>query len=721
MSLDSKLRGARFPWMFWVACATYLALRARILFANFDAVAIPNYEVALMGNIARLATSSDGSAGPGLAEYYDNCGGHLVTGLLAIPGYALFGASYLSLKLVVLLLGLGTLALLWHIADRQFGRGAAQVAVFLFALTPPTLVKFSLLAQGNHFENLFFQLLAWALFLRAQAQAASPRRLFVFGLAAGFSIFFYFGAILLVAILCAMHMGLRGVRRGLRELLPIGAGMALGLVPLAWVDWQSGGRALRFLSAKLGSESAASSSAMHSGPWTHAFERIELLWTQVLPRAGVFEDLGPIRGAWSETILFCCFCAAWAVVSLAVLRAWRRPAAAIDGFDLRQATPLVVYLPLFSLLFAVSNFDFDTYPPPVAVGKFRYLVPHFLFAALLIGTASALLVRQGGMRRRLGRLLAAAALTTGLCTLPIATVTGAAPGAGAAYPGYDYGFLANLFVRDIPSGARLPIRELAPQLRQLRSVARAETSFGLGFRLADLELWPLGGAAGEPRRLSEVSDALAVNSPATRIDLARGVGSALRRRGTTNLRAREELRRRLLEDLDPQDRFTPYVIEGLALEYGLRLQRSTRADLRTSQEIAALIPEGFAAAFVRGRGLHAGRLCARGIDADFKALREALPEATALQPREYWFGFGFGLADRADSLDEGDAQLVASPVDSSWCAALASGIGAGLRHVHGFDAGSERARVVRARLPAVWADALDRGLAWPEYPAPFVP
>lgn len=720
-SMACELRGARFPWIFWLACATYLALRARILFANFDAVAIPNYEVALMGNIARLATSSDGSVGPVLAQYYDNCGGHLVTGLLAIPGYAVFGASYLSLKLVVLLLGLGTLALLWRIAERLFGRKAASVAIFLFALTPPTLVKFSLLAQGNHFENLFFQLLAWALFLRAQAQPDHPRRLFVFGLAAGFSIFFYFGAILLVAILCAMQLGTRGLRAGLRDGRPIAAGMIVGLAPLAWVDWQSGGRALRFLSAKLGQDPIAASGAGDPRPWAHAFERIELLWTQVLPRAGVFEDLGPIRGAWAETLLFCCFLFAWVCVSLAVLRAWRRPAAASSELDLRQATPLVLYLPLFTLLFAVSKFDFDTYPAPVAIGKFRYLVPHFLFAAILIGGASALLARGGGIARRVGQLLAGCALATGLCTLPIASVPAAAAGAGAAYPGYDYGFLANLLVRDAGAGEPLPTREIAAQLERLREVARAETSFGVGFRLADRELWPLAGGAGDPRRLPRRLDDLAANSPALRLDLARGVGAALRRRGTLNPAAREELRRRLLEDLDPEDPDSASVVEGLALEYGLRLQRSTRADLRSSREIAAMLPEHFAAAFARGRGLHAGRLCARGIAADFALLREDLPEASRLHPREYWFGFGFGVADRTQALDARVATLVESPGAAEWSAILASGIGAGLRHVHGFDAGRERGRELRARLPAAWADALDRGLAWPQYPAPFVP
>ena len=132
-----------------LACVVYLGLRALVLWSAFDAVAIPAYELNPMGNIGHLTLGGWYGAPP--TKFYDNCGGHLVTGFLAAPAFALFGESYLALKLVPVLLGLGSLILVWAICERSFGRSAAVVATLLFAVGPPTLFKYSMLAKGNHF------------------------------------------------------------------------------------------------------------------------------------------------------------------------------------------------------------------------------------------------------------------------------------------------------------------------------------------------------------------------------------------------------------------------------------------------------------------------------------------------------------------------------------------------------------------------------------------
>ncbi|MCP3918909.1 MAG: hypothetical protein GY711_25460 [bacterium] len=82
---------------------------------------------------------------------------------------------------------------------------------------------------------------------------------------------------------------------------------------------------------------------------------------------------------------------------------------------------LAGYLPLFALSFALSNFDFDRYAPPVEVGQYRYLVTPFVFAALLIGAAVAKLRAAG--RRRASATLAGAALATSAFTVPLALET----------------------------------------------------------------------------------------------------------------------------------------------------------------------------------------------------------------------------------------------------------------------------------------------------------
>lgn len=114
-----------------------------------------------MGNLAALLSQS--AADVPLWVHFDNAGGQQLTAVLAAPLMAVSGTSYRGLKLVPLLLGLGCLLLIWRIMRREFGLAAALVAALLFALSPPTLVKYSLLASGNHFENLIFWLLAYDL------------------------------------------------------------------------------------------------------------------------------------------------------------------------------------------------------------------------------------------------------------------------------------------------------------------------------------------------------------------------------------------------------------------------------------------------------------------------------------------------------------------------------------------------------------------------------
>jgi len=135
---------------FAIAAVAYLAFRAAVLHVGFDAVAIPNFEVSNIGTLAKM--TSEGRSGIPLYLYYDNCGGHLVTGLLAAPLYLLLGDSYLVLKLVPILLGLGCLAMVMRILERHASRRAAVLGGLLFVLGPPTLTKFSMLEPSASFD-----------------------------------------------------------------------------------------------------------------------------------------------------------------------------------------------------------------------------------------------------------------------------------------------------------------------------------------------------------------------------------------------------------------------------------------------------------------------------------------------------------------------------------------------------------------------------------------
>ena len=218
----------RAPWDLVLAILVYAGSRLLVLHTAFDQTAMPMFELFPMGTLAEL-----GRQGVDLPpEYiYDNAGGQLLIGYLTRPFFAVFGSSYFALKLVPFTLGLGVLVLLWAFLRANFSARAATIGAFLFALAPTTLFKYSLMNSGNHFENLFFVMLAAVCsyrFLRAGGRgwlAAS-------GFTSGLALFVFLGALIPVGLFAGLHAGVRGLRQSLRDLVTWAVGFAVGLSPL---------------------------------------------------------------------------------------------------------------------------------------------------------------------------------------------------------------------------------------------------------------------------------------------------------------------------------------------------------------------------------------------------------------------------------------------------------------------------------------------------------
>ena len=71
------------------------------------------------------------------------------------------------------------------------------------------------------------------------------------------AIFVFFGALIPVGICAAMHLGLRGWRRTLRD-VPVGiVGFAIGIAPLVVINGLTSARGLGFLGAKFGQAGGA--------------------------------------------------------------------------------------------------------------------------------------------------------------------------------------------------------------------------------------------------------------------------------------------------------------------------------------------------------------------------------------------------------------------------------------------------------------------------------
>lgn len=708
------------------ALVVYVAYRALVLATNFDAVSLPVYEL-YFGNIGKVL--GDGWYGPPLSQYYDNCGGHLVLGVLSTPFFALFGSSYLALKLVPLTLGFLTLILVHRLTREEFGSRAAALAALFFAIGPPTLAKYSMLAKGNHFENLFFQvLMLWAFYRlhRTEPDSAARRRaLWVLGISAGFAVFFYFGSLILLALLLTTHVLVRGLRGSLRDARQLIPASLVGLAPLIWIQLSGGSRPATFLGSHFVGEGGAREKHLDR------VARVEDLLLDFLPRGTCFEDFAGVPGWVADRAYLALFLVAWVALTVPLLKtAWGALAELLRGeaslerqgqrFEELKALPLVGYLPAFILLYTVSRFEFDVYLPPVEVGQFRYLVPHYLFAGVVIALAAARWQAAQGSRALAGWALVGVMGATQLFSLNVIELGSGTSDQATRYPGYDFRYEKSVLLRDTIDDPRTGARTwdlalLEAQLAEFPRRERQESAFGVGHWRAWAQTMPakpkVGGVAVEALRPPHVSlaELCAPHSEEVSIELARGAGAYLASSAGKPLTQHLP---GLLEEAHPQ---LPQLIEGLCLRSEFPLSRNVREWLNQAETIGARVPEELRFAWLRGRGMACGQLLARGIEADERAVRLRLEQVPA-GSSEFWFGLGCGLGEALTELD--------APPD--WLGALAKeqrlfvtrGLGAGLRHRLGVREAAPVFQRWRALLGEAESGSLELGLRWPNYPAP---
>jgi hypothetical protein len=691
-----------------LALLVYALLRGLMLGSDLDEVAIPVYELGAMGNIAHIAQG--GWEGAPLAQFFDNCGGHLATGLLAAPLFALLGDTYVALKLVPMALGAITIWIAWCIALRLAGPRAAMWVALLLAIGPPILFKLSLIAMGSHFESLAFQMLALLAWLRWQDAPGSRWRAAAFGVAAGFSVFFYFGSPILLAAIGLSHLALRGLRKSLVDGLRAIPGVLIGIAPLAVVQLATAGRPGSFLSYNLlGEEKSALERA-----WSRASD----FFARLLPKAGCFEDLGPIPARAAEVVFLVCFASAWCALAWRAARGlrehWigRTSAASRAGSpDVRLLLlPVVIYAPLWLVVYTFSGFILRPADPPMEVLTYRYLVPHFLLACVGIGLAAALLPRRAGLA------LGAAALATSAFTLPVIDWSFSRSELAARYPGYHLPYYALLLLRDStrdPMTGVLSWNEpwIAEQVARFPRREQSRILEGLGCMLTRARAGPVAGGSA---RL-DLDLLVAPYGNESLVDVARGAGSGLRELASARA-DRDAWLSGMLGGLAARgDARAAYVAEGLSQSFRYSQALSVEGDLGLSASLGAAVPAELEGAWSRGLGIACGRLLGRGVTREVEVSLHHLEQVALEQRPEAWFGVGWGLAE---VLGERASDALARGVPDEHRRAVWLGIGAAWRHLNGpIDLARPGEPLERAAGPD--RDALVLGLSWPDYPQPF--
>ncbi len=614
-----------------LALAAYVALRALLLGTNFDEFAMPQFEQFPMGTLPLLAGVEGGLP---VSCVYDNSAGQLLTGWLAVPSYALFGETYLALKLVPLALGALALVFLWLAVRESAGERAALVAALVFALGPTTLVKYSTFASGNHFETLAFNALALWCTLRMHRTGVTPRRLLATGFTWGFAAFVFLGALSTVLLLALVHMGLRGPRATLRDLAWLAPGFAVGIAPLLALNAWTGWRGFEFLENKFTKEGSGADLGL-------VLERLAAFAGEHLLAATQYRDFGGLPGTFARVLFLAAFVAGYVLLVPAAWRGLRALARGALGqvgtnatrVDDALATFLCAYPPLTALAFATSGLEIAPKAPPMEAEGYRYFNTHLFYATFVIALGAARLA-QG----RRAWLLATPALAAGLFNGALVDWSFSHTNLGAHYDGFNVKQTANQLLtprngysieeacamaESYPPGVRSALYLGMGRVRAMQRVLKS--------RGGELDLWSLLDEFPADRRP----------------EVARGIGVAFR-----NLaRMQSRLDTRFVEiaaaRLAAGDELAGIALEGLATDWEVAMAWDLPKRLPELEALARelesrpeLVPH-----FVRGVGSVLGRTLRRGVAVEAGVIAEFAPAMLARSRTAFSEGLGAGLED----------------------------------------------------------------------------
>jgi len=324
-------------------------------------------------------------------QYRPNCGGCTFVSLVAVPVFRLFGVSFLAWKSVPIAFGAAIVCLGAVLLERTVNRFAALVFAVLVLAAPVFLQHIMLAAWGTHYEVMAFvlgQAVLVSYLLDEGSERTSDVLGFAWGLLAGIGIWFCYTSAFAMPALWIVVLWAGSTGRPWRRLASSGAGLAIGLIPLAVFALATDRSPFEITTQSPGDE---------LGGW----------WLK-LSEVTLFRFAGGLYHAGIDRLY-----TRYAAVVLAVLWTAAVGAGAAAWIRARRERPAMLLAPVLLVAsiasyvftdFRVDTFDTGGPPPTIAL---RYLFPASLL--LLLTAAQGL-----GMLRSTGILgtVAAVALTT---------------------------------------------------------------------------------------------------------------------------------------------------------------------------------------------------------------------------------------------------------------------------------------------------------------------
>jgi 4-amino-4-deoxy-L-arabinose transferase-like glycosyltransferase len=179
----------------------FLILRTLILFSSVSNLIF--HQELCIGTLTEMLTKNTHLPVFSCLDKY-RWGGAII-GIVAVPFFRLFGDSLLILRLVMMLVSLGTLVVLYLFLNEFFSKRTAVLASLLFIFSPPNYTRMSYIASGSYSELNFLTLLTVFVFYKIffARKDRTPGYLYAFfGFLCGFGLFYDY--IFLLTLACCL-------------------------------------------------------------------------------------------------------------------------------------------------------------------------------------------------------------------------------------------------------------------------------------------------------------------------------------------------------------------------------------------------------------------------------------------------------------------------------------------------------------------------------------
>ncbi len=199
MNIAGKIKNFSKTSVFQVAFLVLLFLVTRLvlLYVNIDSVY--DEEEINSGTLTLMFVEGEIPSFD-IVQYEPYHGGYVLSAILAVPFYLLFGPTVISFKMVALCYGVSIIIVAWYLLKTTFRAETALLFCLLFIFAPPVLIKNSLVSWGNYYESTLYTLLGFIFIKNIITEKAEILQYVLLGFLSGFILWCNY--INVIAIIC---------------------------------------------------------------------------------------------------------------------------------------------------------------------------------------------------------------------------------------------------------------------------------------------------------------------------------------------------------------------------------------------------------------------------------------------------------------------------------------------------------------------------------------